>query len=232
MLLQQRHKRAMIANKAGKYQNAIEITKGILAENPKDILANATLALSYLNLKKFDLAEECINKALSIYPHSVDIQAILCIIIFLKNDYKKVIICSDHVLKNDPHNQIALDMKARALLQLKKYDLAEDCVKNLLQISPNSPDNLTLLADIYSKTNRFLQADELYKASLSIDPENACTLNNYAIFLSERNSDSVDFNVLDLYKSACRIAPNNKKIIENYENERKSLKYLLKDEIF
>lgn len=96
----------------------------------------------------------------------------------------------DEALAIFPGNWQFLFYRAVACYQLKDYRAATASLEEAL---PNAPEDdgvrvqlHTLLGDSYHYLDAHEQSDASYEKALSIDPDNALVLNNYAYFLSVR----------------------------------------------
>lgn len=211
------YKRADAALDLGKCQLAIDLSKKILAHNPNDYEAYSTIAKAYIDLKKYDKAEIFIKKSLALCPNSETPLSIYCNILMLKEDYNGAIKISDEVLMKNPKNEFALYCRTFSLYKLKEYKRAEELTTYLLSVSPNAELYHHTLAEIYSKTDRFDLAEKEYLEALKLNPNDECTLNNYAVAILDNNIKDGEKKALELLQNSLRINPNDEVVISNYQ---------------
>lgn len=91
----------------------------------------------------------------------------------------------DGIRKSRNPNEM-MGLLSQVLTELKKMSAAEDLVNDMLKQTPNDVFVLDRAANFFQTTNDFSRSDSLYERALTIDPDNASILNNYAYSLSKR----------------------------------------------
>jgi len=107
-----------------------------------------------------DLALECFMKAIEAAPKNI--KFLLHIIFKLKklNRYDSLIIYVDKILQILPSNEIALELKGTALLNLNRLDEALQTFSELLLIDKYNPTALSLSGMIYYNRKNWQKARE------------------------------------------------------------------------
>jgi len=107
---------------------------------------------------------------------------------------------------------------AVALIQFKKYDEAEENLKQGINFVIDNPalavQFYAYLGEIYHKQKDYSSSDEAYDKAIEIDPNNVSTLNNYAYYLSVRN-DKLE-KAEKLAKKANELQPNTPSYLDTY----------------
>lgn len=70
----------------------------------------------------------------------------------IKKDHKKALKIIDGVLKEEPHDLDAMQVKAEILIFLKRYEESELLLKKILTMGGNKLYALNILAEIYQET--------------------------------------------------------------------------------
>ncbi|MEZ5013005.1 MAG: tetratricopeptide repeat protein [Chitinophagales bacterium] len=125
---------------------------------------------------------------------------------------------SDDAIDLFPNQPLSYYYNGVAKNSLDKHDAAITVLKRAL---PLTPTNEKLRADIYGElgeayyyTGQYALSDEAFDNSLQLVPDNPYTLNNYAYFLSERNTDLDKAGKMIL--SAIKLEPENAYLEDTY----------------
>jgi tetratricopeptide (TPR) repeat protein len=125
---------------------------------------------------------------------------------------------SDLALEVFPNQAMFYVYKGIALKYKKEYDQAIQYYKSAIDYALDNNNLLeiiyTELAEIYNQMGNFSESDKYFENVLSINPDNALVLNNYAYYLALRK-DKLD-KAEKMIKKALDISPNNPNYIDTY----------------
>lgn len=172
----------------------------LVAMYPNDVKTITARADVLYNIGKKKEAQEAYVKAISLndVPNTVWIQ--LYILDAELEDYDHLTeITKQGIQKNpkDPfgyfYHALAQQQKnnnqAAADVLLKSFEVKRELANDLTVYTPQlTLQMLITLGDVSFQLKNYERADSSYEAALEIDPNNATVLNNYAYYLSERNT--------------------------------------------
>ena len=165
----------------GKYEEAVESCKKAIRYNPKNARLYGTLGCLYGNLKAYDLAMECFEKALEFADEDKD--------------------------KENYHFSIALTYASKADLfyEQEKYEEAVEAYKKAICYNPKNADIYYDIGCIYRDTlNKPEQALECFRKVLEFDPKNTSTYNDMGCIYDE-NLNKLE-QALECFKKALEFA--------------------------
>ncbi len=116
-----------------------------------------------------------------------------------------VISGSDDLLKKDPNSIMVLNIKGVALLNSKKYELAERCFQLAIKKSPVIDYSFCNLGNLNFKKGNFDIAKQNYQESLRLNPKNQQAANNLGTVFKEigdlKNAEKFYFLAIKIDKN-------------------------------
>jgi len=107
---------------------------------------------------------------------------------------------------------------ALSAMELKKYDIAEDELKKAMILAGNNDELkfnvLSMQADLAYRKKEFVNSFSYLEEALKIKPEDNGTLNNYAYYLAENNTDLK--KALTMAEKVVKSEPDNATFIDTY----------------
>lgn len=199
-------------------QQFINLSLMVVNAHEKSAKANAMMAdFYYLN-------EESKN-ALTYYKKSLALQKDVYIVwqqlfsmLLEEKNYQELIDSTTKAIELYPNQATVYYFNGLGNYHLKNQELA---IKRLLKCAALAGDNNSLKAqvyalvgDIYSEQKNHEESDHAYEESLTYDPKNAYTLNNYAYHLSVRGKklDKAE----EMSKKSLEINPNSSSFLDTY----------------
>lgn len=176
----------------------IKFVQKILQINPND--RNAFFAMAHAYWKKGDLdgAMFYAKQALRIASH-INLYLLICNILEQREDYGTLLAVSEHVLKEEPNNEAALNFKAIALYNLCDFDEAEIYTRKYLMYEPQDTILIYQLARIYYYKKQYDLAEKEYQKVLELDPKRSDVIcHSYAQMLVEKNHGFVSNKAVEL----------------------------------
>jgi tetratricopeptide (TPR) repeat protein len=171
--------------------SALELSKIIVIAHPNDARANALYGDMLFQNGKFKEAREAYQKSIAIDNQQYEIREQLVRIELGNNEIDNVIKDGEDALSFFP-NQAAMNyFVGVAWVQKKQYSKALSYLKNATSLEFQDKEILSLsysaLGDCYHELKNISSSDQAYEKSLTYNPDNVFTLNNYAYYLSIRN---------------------------------------------
>jgi len=171
------------------YLNALEI-------DPNFIEAWGSLASFFLHVGEIEKAEECFEQAFDINPDYAytwrAYGAFLCTI----EKFKEAESALQKAIQLDPH-----DAKTWAALGLLYMGMDEtesiNAFRRALEMEPDNPQFMVYLGETLSGSERYIEAEEIVRRSLSIDPEALFALALYArcLYALGRLREAIEYQV-------------------------------------
>ncbi|MEZ5053382.1 MAG: tetratricopeptide repeat protein [Chitinophagales bacterium] len=172
----------------------------LVAMYPNDVKTITARADVLYNIGKKKEAQEAYVKAISLndVPNTVWIQ--LYILDAELEDYDHLIEITKQGIQKNPKDPFGYFYHALAQQQKNNNQAAADVLLKSFEVKRELADDLTVytpqltlqmlitLGDVSFQLKNYERADSSYEAALEIDPNNATVLNNYAYYLSERNT--------------------------------------------
>ena len=173
---------------SGNYDKAIEIYRYILIRYSDDDVAaehaNAYLGDLFLSLRKLDLAESHIKKAIGYKPENPDYHYILGFILSVKRQWDKAIAEFEIAIAGQPDNSEYL--RGRAWAVYSKGGIAKGLasLEEASRLTPTNVNILTDLAVIHLSLVNIDKAKEYAERAVRLDPTNAAALDVFRTVLS------------------------------------------------
>lgn len=172
----------------------------LVAMYPNDVKTITARADVLYNIGKKKEAQEAYVKAISLndVPNTVWIQ--LYILDAELEDYDHLTEITKQGIQKNPKDPFGYFYHALAQQQKNNNQAAADVLLKSFEVKRELADDLTVytpqltlqmlitLGDVSFQLKNYERADSSYEAALEIDPNNATVLNNYAYYLSERNT--------------------------------------------
>ncbi len=167
---------------------------------PNDVKTITARADVLYNIGKKKEAQAAYIKAIALndVPNTVWIQ--LYILDAELEDYDHLIDITKQGIQKNPNDPFGYFYHALAQQQKNNNQAAADVLLKSFEVKRAMADDLTVytpqltlqmlitLGDVSFQLKNYERADSSYEAALEIDPNNATVLNNYAYYLSERNT--------------------------------------------
>ncbi len=198
--------------------SALELSKIIVTAHPKDARANALYGDMLLQNGKSTEALASYQKSLAIDNQQYEVREQMVRLQLSNNEIDNVIKDGEETLSFFP-NQAGMNyLVGVAWLQKKQHSKALSYLKNATALEFEDKEMLSLayssLGDVYHEMKNNKSSDESYEKSLSYNPDNVFTLNNYAYYLSVRN-EQLD-KAAGYAKRANELQPKNASFEDTY----------------
>jgi tetratricopeptide (TPR) repeat protein len=165
------------------------------------------------------------EKALENYLQSLELQkdifSVWQQVFFIysdKKEYQKLADITNEAQEYFVSQPIVYFFNGIAHHQLKEYEKAEKSYSKAVKMAA---DNLPLkaqlysnLGDVYNSLKKYKESDESFESALTIEPENAYTLNNYSYYLSLRN-ENLD-RAKEMSAKANKLVPQNSSFLDTH----------------
>jgi tetratricopeptide (TPR) repeat protein len=170
--------------------SALELSQILTAAHPDDFKAFAIYGDMLAQNDKLPEAEAAYKKAISLDGEKYDAYEQLVRIELSRSETADAIKYGETALSLFPNAAWMNYLVGVAYLQDKNYAKAIPYIKNVTDIETDDKELLSLsyssLGDCYHELKDNQKSDEAYDKSLTYNPDNAFSLNNYAYYLSLR----------------------------------------------
>jgi Tfp pilus assembly protein PilF len=127
--------------------------------------------------RRFSQSEDILNQALTQDPNSISCLHLLAEVNLAQDDPKKAKHFIDIALGLSPSMALLYATKARIMLDVERYDEAEELLKEAISLNAQEPQNYAMLAHVSLSRKRYKEAEQLAEKALSLDPANLLALN-------------------------------------------------------
>ncbi|MFJ8207247.1 tetratricopeptide repeat protein, partial [Micromonospora chalcea] len=158
------------------YQQALAAFEQALAIDPKHEWALVWRVIELRRLRRFDQAEQAIREAITQRPDSLALRLELGYLYDDQHDYERALGAFEQALAIDPKHEWALAWRITELRQLRRFDQAEQAIREAIT---QRPDSLTLrleLGYLYDDQHDYERALGAFEQALAIDPKHEWAL--------------------------------------------------------
>jgi tetratricopeptide (TPR) repeat protein len=170
--------------------SALELSKILTTTHPDDSRAYALYGDMLLQNGKYSDAKVNYKKSIELNGQIYEVWEQLIRLELGDNDADAAVKDGENALSLFPNQAWLNYLTGVAWQQKKDYKKALGYIKNASSLETQDKDLLaqcySSMGDCYHSLNNFQKSDESYEKSLSYNPDNAYTLNNYAYYLSVR----------------------------------------------
>jgi tetratricopeptide (TPR) repeat protein len=170
--------------------SALELSKILVAAYPADAKAYALYAEMLVQNEKYLAAKPIFQKSIELDNKVYEVREQLVRIELSTNDIDGVIKDGGDALSYFPNQAWMNYLVGIAWVQKRDYNKALGYIKDAISLAADDKEVLSLslstLGDCYHELKNTKSSDEAYDQSLSYNPDNVYTLNNYAYYLSVR----------------------------------------------
>jgi len=165
--------RALACYNRGQIDQAIDLLKPLLAEDPNQVHLHALLALCLLSKKRLYAAEYEVQLALSIDAQEPLCYSILARIYFLKNKMSQALENCDESLRLNPNYSDSLLLKSEIYSVLGETQKSLQCLNEAAKIEPDSIDISLAYGHYYFYKGDSEQALMYASEAMQKDPQNS-----------------------------------------------------------
>lgn len=166
------HDLALALANTDRTQEAIGVAEQMVADDPDDAFAHATLGFVQLRRGLARECEESFSRALALSPEDASIHGLLARAHLERGKPADALAATDRGLALDPQDDLCLSFRAQALLALGRADEARAVSARLLELDPEDPHNHTLLGHEKLLAGRGAEALPHFREALRLDPDN------------------------------------------------------------
>jgi tetratricopeptide (TPR) repeat protein len=127
--------------------------------------------------RRYSQSEDLLNQALTQDPNSISCLHLLAEVNLAQDDPKKAKHFIDIAIGMDPSMDFLFATKARVMLDVERYDEAEELLKQAILLNAQEPQNYAMLGYVSLSRKRYKEAELLSEKALSLDPSNLLALN-------------------------------------------------------
>lgn len=196
----------------------LELADSMVAAHPAEAKAYAMRAdlMYYAELKTQARADY--RKSAELRPDVFDVWIKLFYIDAETNANDSLLAVTNDAIALFPNQSLAHFFNGIANQNLKNNDAALKAYKRTIPLTAGNMklrgETYLRMGDIYNEQKLYAESDAAYDNSLSADPDNPYTLNNYAYYLSLR-SDKLN-RAAEMASRANQLIPNNSSLEDTY----------------
>jgi tetratricopeptide (TPR) repeat protein len=127
-----------LAISAGRHEDAARIAERLVKRRPGDHAALGNLAAIYRELGRLDEAQDLVDQALALAPHSASLYCHRAEIAFTRQDYATAHRALDESLARDPQLVRAVELRGRLFWVEGRHDEAVRTLEALLELDPEN----------------------------------------------------------------------------------------------
>jgi tetratricopeptide (TPR) repeat protein len=160
-------------HKNGKYEEALDLYKQLLDEDPGNIDVKIGMSNVYFKMGDYDLAVRGLNEVLGRDPGNLEALHSLGNIHVERGAGREALSVAERALEIDPTDGESHFIKGIALQALGRYSEAAGVYKRALEFAPDMPEIYANLAMLYVTEGRSEEALELVDTALDLAPGKA-----------------------------------------------------------
>lgn len=189
-----------------------------LSAHPADSSVNTSVGLYYLSTERIELADSCFRRNAVNYPGDLGVRASYCSFLYAVGKWEELREEAGLCVEQFPDEPGLYDYMAVACYQLEDWDGLQASHDAIIAHPAATDENrvaaYTGKGDCYHLTGEFRKAYKCYEKALSIDPDYAVALNNYAYYLSEEGRKMRKAASMSL--KAVEAEPDNPTYLDTY----------------
>jgi Flp pilus assembly protein TadD len=162
---------ALAHHTAGRFAEAEELYRQILAAAPDNPSASHLLGVACSQQGRKDEAIEHISRAIALQPGAPDFHSNLALVYLEKMEPDKAMASAQRALALRPDHADALNHLGSAMKQMGRLQEAAAHYQRALSVRADHADALTNLADVYRRLGRLSDADALTDRLLKSQPD-------------------------------------------------------------
>ncbi|MCE7995342.1 MAG: tetratricopeptide repeat protein [Roseivirga sp.] len=159
-----------------------------------------------INQKRYDMAEEHLNKVLAESPNHALATAYKALIKLQTRQSKEALTIAQAALGLDPKSDFALYIMAAAYIDINDLKNAEKAIVQAISFQPYHADYYGVHANIKLITKDYRDAKKIAEQGLEVDPENLLCRNILSTAWLKLGSKAESFNTIE---KALEMDPNN-----------------------
>jgi len=208
-----------LSSDSSQRHEALELIQQISAQHPEniDVIMAYGRILSFNNQQA--QANEQFKKVISINPNNYTAWEQLLYAYTARPDADSLIRWSEKAAKLFPNQAQVHFLNGVGHYNKKDYNTAIQALNRALDLEPDEKLDErsrihTTLGDIYNTLKDYKHSDSNYDSALKLNPKNETVLNNYAYYLSVRNTRLED--AARMSKESLKIRPGESTFLDTY----------------
>ncbi|MGA1866093.1 MAG: tetratricopeptide repeat protein [Thermoplasmatota archaeon] len=156
----------------GKFQKALEISKRILENDPRNVSVLNECGVILYKLGRVSEAHDCYKRLKETGEMSSESMINYAILLAEKGDIDGALSTLNEGIERDPYSEEGWNNKAVVLYKAGRLREALECLDEALRINENSPETWINTGIIFERMEEYGPAMECYQKVLEMDPEN------------------------------------------------------------
>lgn len=144
---------------------------------------NKAQAIALYNVRKFDLAEMALRRALAEEPNNAGLHALLANTLIELKKPDKALVEAQLTVRCAPDVSVGYFVLSTALANLRRYDEGENAIKQALRIEPTDSTYLARASFFAAYRNNWAESLKFAEQGLASDPDDVDCINRRAAAL-------------------------------------------------
>ena len=138
---------------------------------------------------RFAKAEQAVREALALEPSDAGTHLLRARLLSTCERHGPALEAAEDALRLDPEDPDAHQLRALLLLKTapRRWRISEATALRAVQLDPDDPDGHAVLGSVYLQSRRLRDAEDRFRAALTIDPTNMLALRGLAEVLMARS---------------------------------------------
>lgn len=170
---QRLYKEALLQNHIGNYENAVQIYKQLISDDPKNARYKYLLGVALHEMKKYDKALKEKRSALELDSNNAEYHESLGVTLYEMGYYDRALSEIRHAVKLEPDNAQYRNSLAAILLETWDFEGALQEGKRAVEIEPDNAEYHSNYGIILHEIRDYQKALEEKKRAVMLEPDNA-----------------------------------------------------------
>ena len=224
---------AITAHQEGRLEEAEQLYRSILENQPNNLIARKNLGILQFNLGRFNEAEANYRKVIELKPGYIDAHYGLGIVLKSLNKLDEAKVSYEKAIKLKPDYLEAHYNLATTLTDLGKFNEAEANYRKVIELKPDYAEAHNNLGATLQILGRYDEAEAIYRKAIELKPDYADAHNNLGTTLKELGRfDEAEAS----YRMSIILKPNFTEVIKSinqsdWEGSRNHLEKICKSKI-
>ena len=205
---------AVKAHQEGRLEEAEQLYRSILENQPTNLDANNNLGVALQGLGRLNEAEVSFRKAIELKPDYLNAHYNLSNTLFQLNRFDEAEASYKKVIELKPDYTVAYNNLGATLLKLKRFDEAETSYRKVIELKPDYAEAHFNLGNTLKTLSRLDEAETSFKKAIEIKPDYAEAIINLGNIFKEIGQNQ---KAKASYEKAIEIKPDYEEALLNLD---------------
>ncbi len=206
------HQQAEQCSNLQRYDQAVELAKQALANDPNFAHGYGSMCRAYIGLRQFKKAEKTVRRALELQSENEWFLRMLAISLRFQKRPRRALVPAQECVRIAPMSAEAHIEIAACLLDCRRFAKAHQHLDKALELAPTDPAAHFAKGYLLLRQKHWQLAEREFRLALRLDPMDPLTLNNLGVCLNNQKKYQ---DAALAFKSAVLLDPNMKLAKQN-----------------